>query len=150
MDVLTHSVDGVTSVLVYSLTAERIAAGRQTVFTFQGEGTIVEASASDAMGRLLDATARQEAPLPTEFSVNPNYPNPFNAKTLINFALPTDGDVNINIYNITGQVVQTINGHYQAGYHQVTWDASNTASGIYFAKIAAGSESQTVKMTLLK
>lgn len=150
MDVLTHSADGVTSVLVYSLTAERIAAGRQTVFTFQGEGTIVEASASDAMGRLLDATARQEAPLPTEFSVNPNYPNPFNAKTLINFALPTDGDVNINIYNITGQVVETINGHYQAGYHQVTWDASDVASGIYFAKIAAGSESQTVKMTLLK
>lgn len=150
MDVLTHSADGVTTVLVYSLESNRIAAGKSVVFTFQGEGTILEASAADAYGRLLDATARPEAPLPTAFAVDQNYPNPFNAKTLINFALPTDSDVTINIYNITGQVVETINKHYQAGYHQVNWDASNVASGIYFAKIAAGSQTQTVKMTLLK
>jgi hypothetical protein len=150
MDILTHTADGATSVLVYSLAGDRVAAGRSTLFTFQGEGTIAEVSVSDSYGRLLDASARIEAPLPTEFAVKQNYPNPFNAKTLINFALPTASDVSINIYNITGQVVETINGHYDAGYHQVTWNANEVSSGIYFAKIASGDQNQTVKMTLVK
>jgi hypothetical protein len=150
MDVLTHNVDGVTSVVIYSLEGNRVPAGRATLFTFQGEGTIIEASAADAYGRLIDATARQEAPIPTAFTVKPNYPNPFNAKTLINFDLPSESDVTVSIYNITGQVVETINQHFQPGYISVSWDANAYASGIYFAKVAFGSETQTVKMTLLK
>lgn len=150
MDIRTYSADGVTSVVIFSLTGNRVPAGRQTLFTFQGEGTIVEASAADAYGRLLDATARQEAPLPTAFVVKPNYPNPFNAKTLINFDLPTESDVTINIYNITGQVVKSVNEHFMPGYISYPWDASDVASGVYFAKVAFGGDTQTVKMTLLK
>jgi hypothetical protein len=150
MEVMTHNANGVTSVLVYSIVGERIPAGNTTLFTYQGEGSIVEVSAADAYGRLLDASARLDAQLPTEFAVKQNYPNPFNAKTMINFALTASSDVTINIYNITGQVVETINGRYEAGFHSVNWDAANVASGIYFAKVAAGDNTQTVKMTLLK
>jgi hypothetical protein len=150
MEALTHKADGVTSVLVYSLVSNRIPSGDATLFTFNGEGSIVEVSAADAYGRLLDASARVDAPLPTEFAVKQNYPNPFNAKTLIHFDLPVTGDVAISIYNIAGQLVESINGTYQAGRHDVIWDASNVSSGIYFAKVAAGSNSETVKMTLLK
>jgi hypothetical protein len=152
MDVLSRDADGVLSVLVYSLDGNRIPVGNNVLFTIPGEGemTITEVSASDSYGRLLDVTARQDAPLPTVFTVKPNYPNPFNAKTRINFALPTPGQVTVGIYSITGQLVETLSGQFEAGYHSMTWNASNASSGIYFAKITSGDVSQTVKMTLLK
>lgn len=152
MEVLTQDVNGVLSVLVYSMAGNRIPAGNQTLFTISGDASmnITEASASDAYGRLLDASAHMGAPLPTEFAVNQNYPNPFNAKTLINFALPTASDVTVNIYSITGQLVETLGGHFDAGMQSITWDASNVSSGIYFYKVQADGHSQTMKMTLLK
>jgi hypothetical protein len=84
------------------------------------------------------------------FSVAQNFPNPFNAKTLINFSLPKAGDVSISIYNVTGQLVETLGGHFGAGEQSVIWDAFRVASGIYFYKVQAGEHSQTLKMTLLK
>jgi len=148
MDMLVSHANGITSVLVYSLAGNRISAGSSTLFTYTGEGSIVEVSASDAYGRLLDSAARPV--LPTQFAVQQNYPNPFNAKTLINFDLPVQSDVTISIYNIAGQLVETINGNYEAGHQQVTWNASDVASGVYFAKVATGDNAQTVKMTMLK
>ncbi|OGC90550.1 MAG: hypothetical protein A2W25_00495 [candidate division Zixibacteria bacterium RBG_16_53_22] len=148
MDMLVGKSDGMTSVLIYSLASARIPAGTNTLFTYTGEGTIVEVSAADAYGRLLDASARPA--LPTQFAVQQNYPNPFNAKTLISFDLPVSSDVTISIYNIAGQLVESISGNYEAGHQQVTWDASGVASGVYFAKVAAGDKAQTVKMTMLK
>jgi hypothetical protein len=148
MTILSNDANGVLSVLVYSLEGKRIPSGDQSLFTLTGEGTISEASASDAYGYLLES--RTGAPIPTQFGVSQNYPNPFNAKTLINFALPQASDVTINIYSITGQVVETLSGRFEAGNQSMTWDASQVASGVYFAKVSAGSNNQTLKMTLLK
>jgi len=148
MDMLYEDANGVLSVVVFSKTAQRIPAGTQTLFTVEGNGTVSEASAADANGELL--ISRVGAPVPTDFVVSNNYPNPFNAQTRINFALPTASDVTINIYSITGQVVETLKGSYEAGNQSVIWDASNVASGVYFAKVSTGSNSQTLKMTLLK
>jgi len=69
---------------------------------------------------------------------------------MINFDLPMDSDVNVSIYSITGQLVETISGQFEAGSHSVTWDATDVASGVYFYKVSAGDFSQTMKMTLLK
>jgi hypothetical protein len=88
--------------------------------------------------------------IPQAFSVSQNYPNPFNAKTLIGFYLLQAGDVKIDIYNITGQIVETLGGYFDAGNQSVTWDASRAASGIYFYKVSSGDHNQTMKMTLLK
>jgi hypothetical protein len=148
LDMLVGNSDGMTTILIYSLASERITAGGATLFTYSGEGTIAEISVSDAYGRLLDASARPV--LPTQFAVQQNYPNPFNAKTLIRFDLPVSSDVTISIYNIAGQLVETINGSYEAGYQQIAWDASSVSSGVYFAKVATGDNTQTVKMTMLK
>jgi hypothetical protein len=87
---------------------------------------------------------------PKSFSLSQNYPNPFNARTNIRFSLTKPSDVTINIYNIVGQVVQTISGHYNAGDNNVTWDASNVASGVYFYKLNVGDVFETRKMVLLK
>jgi flagellar hook assembly protein FlgD len=149
MEILSQDVNGVLSVLVYSMNGTRIPAGNQTLFTVNGIGTIAEVSAADSYGRLLDATASLET-LPTEFAVNQNYPNPFNAQTLIRFDLPEAGNVTVNIYSITGQLVKTLGGQFEAGHQSVTWNASDAASGVYFYKVSVGDHSQTMKMTLVK
>jgi hypothetical protein len=148
MEILSNDADGVLSVLVYSTTVKRIPAGDQPLFTLTGVGTVTEASASDAQGNLMQS--RIGAPLPDAFSVSQNYPNPFNGKTLIKFDLPQKSDVTINIYSITGQLVQTLNGHFAAGSQSMIWDANHVASGVYFAKVSNGSASKTLRMTLLK
>jgi hypothetical protein len=66
--------------------------------------------------------------IPNEFALNQNYPNPFNPNTMINFDLPEDDHVILNIYNINGQLVRTLmNGARTAGSHSITWDATNEA-----------------------
>ena len=75
----------------------------------------------------------------------------FNPSTTLNLDLSNDGFVSVQIYNVVGQVVATlVNGQMNAGYHRLTWDASNIASGIYFVKVEAGSNVATQKLMLMK
>ncbi|MDZ4723369.1 MAG: FlgD immunoglobulin-like domain containing protein [candidate division Zixibacteria bacterium] len=94
--------------------------------------------------------------MPKEFSLNQNYPNPFNPSTQIAFALPTASKVELSIFNVLGQKVNTVvDGDMPAGNHTVTWDGRNASgssvsSGVYFYRIVAGSNIQTRKMMMLK
>jgi len=89
--------------------------------------------------------------LPGSFELMQNYPNPFNPTTTIGFTLPQRSDVRIVLVNVLGQVVKEItNSNYSAGSHQVTMDASQLASGIYFYKLQAGLFIDTKKLVLLK
>ena len=89
--------------------------------------------------------------LPTEYSLSQNYPNPFNPVTVIEYALPKSGEVRMIIYNLLGQeVARLVSGELDAGYHTVTWNASNVSSGIYFYRLQAGEFTRTRKMVLLK
>lgn len=89
--------------------------------------------------------------LPTEYSISQNYPNPFNPSTVIEFALPEAGQVTLTVYNVLGQeVIQLVNGYVDAGYKQVTFNASNLSSGVYYYRIVSGDFVQVKKMILLK
>ncbi len=89
--------------------------------------------------------------IPDLLAIFPNYPNPFNATTIIKYNLPNPADVTIEIYNILGRKVETLfQGEQPAGYHQVVWDASDHSSGMYFYRIQAGEYIETRKMVLLK
>ncbi len=89
--------------------------------------------------------------LPGNFALHQNYPNPFNAETKIQYELPKASDVTIEIYDILGQIIKTFReGSKEAGQHEITWDASNIQSGIYFYRITAGDYTETKKMVLLK
>jgi hypothetical protein len=89
--------------------------------------------------------------IPLKFILYQNYPNPFNPATMINYQLPMTSDVDISIYNLLGQKVWTLlNERKQAGYHQVKWDASGFASGIYYYRIEAGEFRDVKKMILLR
>ncbi len=89
--------------------------------------------------------------IPTEYGLQTNYPNPFNASTNISFSLPEAGEVSLEVYNLMGQRVATlVNGNKVAGQHTVTWDAASFSSGVYFYKLSAGDNVITKRMTLLK
>ena len=88
---------------------------------------------------------------PEEFALSAAYPNPFNPTTSLDLSLDSSGSVSVKIYNVVGQVVATLaSGHMNAGYHTLTWDASNMASGMYFVKVEAGSNVAVQKMMLMK
>ncbi len=103
---------------------------------------------ANASGRAVGVDDEQ---LPMEFNLAQNYPNPFNPTTNIKLVLPEAVDVNLAVYNLTGQKVATLkNENMKAGYHTINFDASRLSSGVYFYKVEAGSFKSVKKMTLLK
>jgi hypothetical protein len=93
----------------------------------------------------------ENAPIPSQFTVLQSYPNPFNAQTTIQYSLPKQSDVTIDIFDILGRKIETIaEGTKPAGEHQVIWNASRQASGVYFYRIKAGDKVETKKMVLMK
>lgn len=86
------------------------------------------------------------------FSLDQNYPNPFNPSTTIRFTLANSAPVNLSVYDVTGRkVVQLLDGEMRSGgAHQVLFNASELASGLYFYRIEAGSFIQMKKMMLIK
>ncbi len=80
-----------------------------------------------------------------------NYPNPFNPSTTIGFSLPVDVDISLAVYNTLGQkVALLVEGRTTAGYHDVVFDASHLASGLYICRMQAGDFLSTKKLVLLK
>jgi hypothetical protein len=146
----------VMTVLVYNEDVHNpLTSGTNVLFTLpvltEGSINFGDVSISDNRGALLDARTAYDAPIPTEFSVAQNFPNPFNAKTSLSFGLPEASEVAIYIYNVAGQLVESMDlGRVDAGAQSVLWDASDVASGIYFYKVVAGDNNETMKMTLLK
>lgn len=94
--------------------------------------------------------------LPQAFKLYPNFPNPFNPETRIQFDLPKAAEVELRIYNALGQLVRTlVEQPYRAGSFTVTWDGRDHAglllpSGLYFYKMKAGKFQAQRKLLLLK
>lgn len=88
---------------------------------------------------------------PISFKMYQNFPNPFNSRTNIMFDIPKLSSIKIAVYDITGEKIETlVNATLQAGSYQTEWDASESSSGIYFARIQAGKFRTVIKMTILK
>jgi len=94
--------------------------------------------------------------IPTEFALHENYPNPFNPTTTLRFDLPDLSDMTLTIYNMLGQKVKTFSMQsIPAGYHSVTWDATNdlgvqVGAGVYLYQLQTKDFVKTRKMVLLK
>jgi len=87
----------------------------------------------------------------TESDLKQNYPNPFNLNTTISFKIVNKGNVTIDVYNITGQNIDTVmNKFMEPGTHSCIWEASRFSSGVYFYTIRSGVFSKSKKMMLLK
>jgi hypothetical protein len=80
-----------------------------------------------------------------------NFPNPFNAATVITYYLPGEMDVKLEVYNLAGQRVATlVEGRESPGLKRVSWDAGQISSGVYFAKLSSGPGSAVRRMLLVK
>ncbi len=88
---------------------------------------------------------------PTKYYLSQNYPNPFNPTTTIEFSTPERGHVSLKVYDVLGNEVATlVNGWMESTNHQVIFDASKLASGIYYYTLSAGNFTSTKKLILLK
>jgi len=103
-----------------------------------------------------DAAVNEIATLPESFELEQNYPNPFNPSTTIGFALSEAGEVNLSIYNMSGQLVKKlVSAEMEAGRHEVVWDATDAygtrvASGVYVYVIKSGEFTAQRKLVLMK
>jgi len=92
-----------------------------------------------------------QASAPAEFSLHSVYPNPFNPLTTISYALPEAARVTLRIFDVNGrQISELANGWRDAGVHEVTFDATNLASGVYVYRLDAGAFTASGKMVLMK
>jgi len=88
---------------------------------------------------------------PESFSLSQNYPNPFNPTTSISFTIATNSFVTMKVFDITGKEIKIlVNDYRQAGNYNVTFDAVNLPSGVYYYRLSAGQNVSVKRMVLLK
>jgi hypothetical protein len=89
--------------------------------------------------------------IPNLFGLEQNHPNPFNPSTFINYTLPADGEVTLEIYNMKGQLIKTIVNEFKnAGHYTIEWNAAEFGSGIYFYKLSSGELTEVRKCLMIK
>ena len=128
------------------------------VFTLTGENVwVAQKNNGMRLYKFQTALDTKESPgLTTRIELMQNYPNPFNPSTTISYGLPEESNVSLVIYDVRGQVVQTLeSGHQPAGWSDVVWngqtsDGKTISTGIYFGRLEAGEYSQVIKMLYLK
>ena len=98
-----------------------------------------------------------EIALPKNFSLSQNYPNPFNPSTKINYSLPFESKVTLEVYNVSGErIAQLVNESQSAGFYSANFINKNVSSGVYFYRIIAigntggNNFSEIKKMILIK
>lgn len=88
---------------------------------------------------------------PSDFVVSQNYPNPFNPETIINYQIPEQSFVSVQVFDITGALVSTlVNKTQTAGLYSIRFDGTSLSSGVYFYKISSSRGSISKKMILIK
>ena len=100
---------------------------------------------------LLDSISIVETIVPTELTLLPAYPNPFNPITTIEFTVAEQMEVSLIVYDMLGRESVVLNdGILKEGFHSVIWNANNHSSGVYFIKMDVNGFSSTQKVMLVK
>jgi flagellar hook assembly protein FlgD len=89
--------------------------------------------------------------IPSKFHLSQNYPNPFKEKTIIKYCIAFKTKVSITVSDFENKLIETlVQEEKEAGTYELTWNAENLPSGVYFYQIKAGTFVETKKMLLLK
>jgi hypothetical protein len=105
----------------------------------------------DAIAKAMPLSVARGQGLPISVALFQNYPNPFNPSTTIRYALPIRAQVTLSVFNTLGQQVAVlVNENQEAGYHDVRFDGSGVASGVYFYRLRAGDYLSTRKFVILR
>jgi len=148
---LTNPSSEVIDEIVFGAQTEDISMGRYE----NGIGDWNYMTPTFSTENILDLTSIDDGAdlmTPSDFVLEPNYPNPFNPLTTIAFSIPESGEVSLRIYNASGQLVDVLlSGESCAvGYYTYQWNAAQFASGLYIAVLQSGSQMSTQKLMLLK
>jgi hypothetical protein len=101
------------------------------------------------MEHLTGTTGKSQIPL--SYTLMQNYPNPFNPSTVIRYGLPERNYVKLEIYNVLGQrVAILIDNEFEAGYHEITFDATHLPSGVYIYGLQAGDYVESRRMLYIR
>jgi hypothetical protein len=154
--------DGLIRGLLFSMQGQALPKNLEFEFLnvegFNGTSTIEfkEIILADSQGNSIEAEVQTydvsfSNVIPVKTELSGSYPNPFNPTTSINYSVANESHVEIMIYDAAGRLVEElVNGHQDGGSYSISWNASNQASGMYFAKMIAGDVVQTQKLVLLK
>ena len=146
-----------SAVFIVTFKADTIKKYNDTLSIFSNQNTPVVFVALTGSGTLTSVLSSDDL-MPKQYELNQNYPNPFNPSTTIRFGIPNESNVRLEIYNLLGQLVETlVNEMLSANFYEVKWEAGASPTGLYFYKIIAidinnpnNKLIQTKKMMLVK
>ena len=122
-----------------------------TLTVLDGGGLSSTATRQVTIQPATNTDVETDAELPRTVALHPNHPNPFNPATVLRFDLPASEDVELTVYDMLGRTVTTlIRERVSAGTHEVRFEAGDLPSGVYMARLRAGSVVQTRTMVLLR
>ena len=102
-------------------------------------------------GAILIAGIRDPDAVPDRYALHQNYPNPFNPTTTIEYTIPRDEEVTLQVYNLLGQKIKTLVDEGQkSGTHRVVFKADNLSSGVYFYRLIAGNYTEIKRMIVIR
>ncbi|MDP6585104.1 MAG: T9SS type A sorting domain-containing protein, partial [Anaerolineales bacterium] len=154
---LTHGVDFSIEMTDRALFADYLTEGNETrllvitpetddLFSFSGDFEIAEIIVANSQDEI-----SASLPLAASFSLSDAYPNPFNPTTTMTLTMPVAGVMKVGVYNLLGQSVATLaTGYKEIGTYNLTWDAADAASGMYFVKAEADGFTKIQKLMLVK
>jgi hypothetical protein len=129
------------------VTIDRVSGGATVV----GSTGVPEPIAIAMRGDMVTSIGDPRAVILGSYRLHQNYPNPFNPRTTIQYELPRSAEVRLSVCDVLGREVSVVvNERREAGVHEVTFDGSSLASGIYVYRLQAGDFIQIRKLTLLK
>jgi photosystem II stability/assembly factor-like uncharacterized protein len=106
---------------------------------------------STTTGGIITGVEDEDRQSPKFYTLQQNFPNPFNPSTTIQVSLPLTSDLTIKIFDILGEEVAVLtSARYPPGVHQFTWTAADVPSGIYFCTMNAGGQVRTIRVALLR
>jgi len=124
------------------------------VITRQSDGKVVVATHGNGVyfSNISTTGVKDIFPkIPVSYTLAQNYPNPFNPSTTIDFSLPHESYVTLNVYDVNGRKINTlVSGKKAAGNHSVNFNAEYLASGVYFYTLKTNNFVKTRKMILLR
>ena len=124
-----------------------VAPESNKLFTYTGDFEIVDMIVANSESQI-DVNVINT---PQEFNLDTAYPNPFNPITNINFTLPFESGITLEVYDMQGRIIEVlVSGDMKPGYHSVIWNADSHSSGVYFVKMVAGEYVNTQKLMLIK
>ncbi len=132
----------------------------QTIFYAFGMESVGGAGRTTTLAELLDislemldeeVSVEKATPIVTSFALHPAFPNPFNSTTTISFSLPSNVEVSVEVFDLSGRLVETLlSGKTASGEHRIAWRTGSQPSGVYYVQLRSLEEVERRCLLLLR